>query len=454
MAQQRNNRKPFLTPARIIPIGFLLLIAVGTGLLLLPCSTAPGARTDVLTALFTATTSVCVTGLVVVETAAHWTLFGKLVILLLIQLGGLGLVAVTAMIVLLLGKNVSIRGQVLLRDAFNRDSIAGQSRFLKRVIRGVLLVEGAGAALYAVAFVPRYGWLRGIWYSVFHAVSAFCNAGIDILGPDSLAPFAADPYVLLVTMALIVLGGVGFVVWFDVLSAVRARLHRSRHRLSPHSRLVLWLTAGLIAAGAALTLAGEWRNPLSLGPMPVWQKILNAFFQSVTLRTAGFATVPQGALSDPVALLSCLFMLIGGSPMGTAGGVKTVTLFLLLASAASYIQRREETVVCRRSIDPSLRQKASAIVLVSLSVSVLFTALLLWTDGLSLIDAMYEMFSATATVGLSRGVTPALSAWGRVVVILGMFLGRIGPISIGLFFGEDRTDENRVRHASGQFYVG
>ena len=454
MALRSSKRKPFLTPARIIPIGFLLLIAVGTALLLLPFATVPGKETGFLTALFTATTSVCVTGLVTVTTAGHWTLFGKIVILLLIQLGGLGLVAVASMIVLLLGKSVSIRGQVLLRDTFNRDSIAGQSRFLRRVIRGVLLVEGCGAALYAFAFVPRYGLWRGLWYSVFHAVSAFCNAGIDILGPDSLMPFASDPYVLLVTMALIVLGGVGFVVWFDLLGALRARLHRTRQRISPHSRLVLWLTGGLILCGAALTLAGEWNNPLTLGTMPVWQKVLNACFQSVTLRTAGFSTFPQEALSNPVALLSCLFMLIGGSPMGTAGGVKTVTLFLLIADAVSYIQHKDESLVCRRSIHPVLRQKAGAIVLFSLSVSVLFTALLLWSDGIAPLDALYEMFSATATVGLSRGVTPSLSAMGQVLVILGMFLGRIGPISLGLFFGENRIDENRVHHASGQFYVG
>ena len=455
MKQLSEKQKPFLTSARIIPIGFLVLILFGTLLLLLPFSTVPGEHTSFLTALFTATTSVCVTGLVVVDTYAHWTLFGKIVILLLIQFGGLGLVAVSSAILLLLGKNVSIRNRVLLRDSFNLDSISGQRRFLFRVVRGVLFVEGLGTLLYLVSFVPRCGFFRGLWYSVFHSVSAFCNAGLDLIGPDSLAPFSNDPWLLSVTMLLIVLGGLGYIVWFDLSNIVRLRIRAHRkHRLSEHTRLVLCLTAGLIVLGAALVSLLEWRNPETLGRLSVPQKILQALFESVTLRTAGFSVLPQQSLREPTALLACFFMFVGGSPVGTAGGVKTVTMFLLFAGAFSYVQNRNETVVCRRTISSDLFRKASAIVLISLSVSLLLTVALLCTEGLPPVDCLFEVFSATGTVGLSRGVTASLSPFGRCIIILGMYLGRIGPISLALFFGRNRTEENRVQHANGQFYVG
>ena len=455
MKRQNEKRKRFFTPARVIPIGFLLLILLGTALLMLPVSTVPGERTPFLTALFTAATSVCVTGLVVVDTCAHWTLFGKIVILLLIQFGGLGLVAVSATILMLLGKSVSIRGQVLLRDSFNMDTISDQSSFLLRVFRGVFLVEGLGAALYAIDFIPRYGPVRGIWFSMFHAVSAFCNAGIDLFGSDSLAPFADNPWVLSVTMLLIVLGGLGFIVWFDLSAILRAQVREHRHRrLSEHSRLVLWLTAGLIAVGTVFVALIEWRNPATLGNLPAGQKLFQSLFQSVTLRTAGFSVLPQQALSEPTAFLSCFLMLIGGSPIGTAGGVKTVTMFVLLASAIAYVQNRQETMLCRRAIAPDLVRKASAIVLFSTVISILLTALLLCTEQLPLIDGMFEVFSATGTVGLSRGVTASLSVIGRWIIIVGMYLGRVGPISLALFFGRDRIGENRVQHANGQFYVG
>ncbi len=444
--------KLHLGSAQIIPLGFLLLIVLGTLLLLLPFATAPGRETSVLTALFTATTSVCVTGLVVVDTYAHWTLFGKIVILLLIQAGGLGVIAVSSSVLLLLGKSFSIRDRVLLRDSFNLGSISGLIRFLLRVFRGVFLVEGVGSLLYAAAFIPRYGWVRGLWYGVFHAVSAFCNAGIDVLGPDSLIPFADDPLVLSVTMALIVLGGLGFIVWFDLTHAFRKG--RRVRRLGEHTRLVLWTTLALIVSGAALLLPLEWNNPETLGRMPVWQKLLNALFQSVTFRTAGFATVPQTGLTDASALLGCLYMFIGGSPMGTAGGVKTVTFFVLLASTYSYIRNRAETLVFRRRISDPLVRKAAAIVCVSLAVSVLASAALIASDGLTLTDGMYEVFSATATVGLSRGVTPGLSAIGRCIIIICMYLGRIGPISMALFFGQDDAVKNEIQHANGRYYVG
>lgn len=449
-----------LSSAQIIPIGFLLVILIGTILLSLPFATASGMRAPFLTALFTATTSVCVTGLVVVDTFSYWSLFGKCVILLLIQVGGLGLVAVSSSLFLLLKKTFTIRSRALLRDSFDLDSLHGVRHFLRRAMRGVFLIEGVGAALYAVAFIPKYGPLRGIWYAVFHAVSAFCNAGLDLLGPDSMIPYQQNAYVLLVTMLLIVIGGLGYIVWFDSFTTAKdAAKHRYglrwffRH-LGEHTKLVLAATAALILVGAGATLLLEWQNPATLGNLRFGDKVLNAFFQSVTYRTAGFAAIPQSGLSDGSVVLGCVLMFIGGSPMGTAGGIKTVTIAVLLLSAFSYVRGRADIVVYRRSIAESLVKKAAAILFFSLLLSLVSTVLLTAIDGFPLPDAMFEVFSATATVGLSRGVTPHLSAFGRGLIIICMYLGRIGPISLALFFQTDLSGGKNIRHAQGRYYVG
>jgi len=445
-----------LSSAQIIPLAFLSLIAIGTVLLMLPFATVSGKRTSILTALFTATTSVCVTGLVVVDTYAHWTLFGKIVIFALIQLGGIGVIAVSSTFLLLFGRNFSIKDRVVLRDSFNLDSISGLVPFLLWIIRSVFLTEAVGALLYAFVFVPQYGWGTGLWYSVFHAVSAFCNAGIDILGPDSLLPYANNSWILFVTMLLIVLGGLGFIVWLDLSRHMRERIQNRKtpSRLSEHTKLVLWLTAGLIFSGAAMILLFEWSNPQTIGSMPIRQKVLHSLFQSVTFRTAGFAAIPQAGLTDSSVLLGCIYMFIGGSPMGTAGGVKTVTFFLLVASAHSYIRNRSETVLLRRRVSEVLIRKSAAIIGFSLIVTLIMSAALLAADGIPMADGMFEVFSATATVGLSRGITSTLSPLGRILIIICMYLGRIGPISIALFFESSEGSENGIKHANGRYFVG
>ena len=453
-------KKRGLSSAQIIPIGFLLVIAVGTCLLLLPFATANGVSAPFLTALFTSTTSVCVTGLVVVDTFSYWSLFGKIVILLLIQIGGLGIVAVSSSLFLLLRKSMTIRNRAVLRDAFDLDSLHGVLWFLKKVILGVLLIEGIGAVLYAFAFVPRYGFFRGVWYAIFHSISAFCNAGLDLIGPDSLLPFQSDAYVLTVTMLLIILGGLGYIVWFDSFTTARTAMKRRfgvrwffRH-LSEHTKLVLWATVILIAVGAGATLALETNNRATLGAMPWGDRILNALFQSVTYRTAGFSAIPQSAMTDGSVLFGCVWMFIGGSPMGTAGGVKTVTLAVLLLSALSYVRGKADTVVFRRTIAYELVKKAAAILFFSLLLSLLSTVLLVAADGIPLPDAIFEVFSATGTVGLSRGLTPHLSVFGQILIILCMYLGRIGPISLALFFHTDLSGGRNIHYAQGRYYVG
>ena len=449
-----------LSSAQIIPIGFLLAIAIGTGLLSLPFATADGQSAPFLTALFTSTTSVCVTGLVVVDTFSYWSLFGKAVILVLIQIGGLGIVAVSSSLFMLLRRSLTIRDRAMLRDSFDLDSLYGVLPFLRKVILGVLTVEALGMILFAFAFIPRYGFFRGLWYSLFHSISAFCNAGLDLIGPDSFQPFHDSAYILIVTMFLIVFGGLGYIVWFDVFTTAKESVRRRFgvrwffRRLGEHTKLVLLTSAILIVSGAVVTLLLEMHNPGTLGGLPWGQKILNATFQSVTYRTAGFASIPQGALSDGSTLVGCVWMFIGGSPMGTAGGIKTVTLAVLLLSALSYVRGQADIVVFRRRFEQTLIRKAAAILFFSLFLSLLSSVLLIAVDGVPISDAVYEVFSATGTVGLSRGLTPHLSVFGRILIILCMYLGRIGPISLALFFHTDLSGGKNIRFAPGRYFVG
>lgn len=446
--------------AQIIPLGFLFMILIGTLLLMLPISTVSGESTSFLTALFTATTSVCVTGLVVVDTYAHWSLFGQVIILILIQLGGFGIVTVYSSFMLAAGRKISFRDRLLIKDAFNLDSNLGLIRFLMGVLKGTFLVEGLGACFYMIDFIPRFGVAKGIWYSVFTSISAFCNAGIDTLGPDSLISYQSNPFILIVTMGLIILGGLGYVVWFDLKLTLATTRQAKKgisfyfKRLGEHTKLVLALTLFLIFSGAVLVFALEYNNPDTIGNMGLGGKIINSIFQSVTFRTAGFAAVPQDGLSDATAIMGCIYMFIGGSPVGTAGGVKTVTLFLVFLNTLSFINNDEESVVFKRTVSKDLIRKASAIVSVSFIITFVFIVLLLATNDVSTTDAIYEVTSATATVGLSRALTPSLNEIGRVIIIFAMFLGRIGPISMAIFFSTNHPDKLKVKHAEGKYIVG
>ena len=456
----KKKRRTILQPAHIIPVSFLAAIVVGTLLLLIPACTTPGRHTSPLTALFTATTSVCVTGLVVVDTYAHWTTLGHAVILVLIQIGGLGIIAAVSTLTLLLRRRFSMRSYSLLHEAFNLQTRSGLAVFLKRVLVSTGIVEGFGAVLYAFALVPRYGWGRGIWYSAFTAISAFCNAGIDLFGPDSLIPFQTDSWMLFVTMLMIVLGGLGYVVWFDCASTLRDGIRKKYRpltiwkRLSEQTRLVLWLTLFFLLSGTVLVAIFEWNNPATIGNLRSGEKLLVSFFQSVTFRTAGFATVPQEALTNQTVIAGCLYMLIGGSPVGTAGGIKTVTFFVVVLNVISFIRDREETVVFGRSVSPKLVNKATAILTFNVGLTLILILALMQTGDISASSAAYEMFSATGTGGLSRGLTSSLNTAGRILVMIGMYAGRIGPISMALFFSTARPEQNNIKHATGHFIVG
>ncbi|WP_044975548.1 potassium transporter TrkG [Ruminococcus sp. HUN007] len=453
-------KKIRISPVHFIPLSFVAAIVLGTLLLMIPAATAPGNSTDLLTALFTATTSVCVTGLVVVDTYAHWSLLGQIIMLLLVQIGGLGVVAVASMIMILGKRKFSLGDRILLENSLNVEKNTGLLAFLKRVFKSVFITEGIGAVLYAVKFVPLLGPAKGIWASVFQSVSAFCNAGMDVIGPDSMIIFNDSPYLMILTMILITLGGLGFVVWFDVAEVIRNSI---RHRFSPrvmisrlseHSKLVLVVSAVLVVSGAAVVFFAEYSNPDTMGSMTLPDKIMNSFFQSVTFRTAGFASVPQDGLTEETCFTGFVLMFIGGSPVGTAGGVKTVTAVLFLFNALSYMQGKDETTVFRRRVTEEMMRKASAIVFVSMSAVFIMISLLMAGGGIALTDAAYEIVSALSTVGLSRNLTSHLDTYGRIIVIVSMYLGRIGPISMAVFFSSDRRTNNMIRHSEGEFYVG
>ncbi|MBQ8815660.1 MAG: potassium transporter KtrB [Lachnospiraceae bacterium] len=424
-----------LSTTQVIMLSFLAAILVGTFLLMLPICSSDGIYTPFLTAFFTATTSVCVTGLVVVDTFAYWSTVGHVVILFLIQIGGLGVVTLSTYILMLLGQKIGLKQRILLEDALNLDTMSGLIKFIKKVFGGTLCIEGVGALFYMFAFVPEMG-VKGIWVSVFHAVSAFCNAGIDILGPVSLINYVGNPIVNFTTMALIIMGGIGFIVWWDIIKVLKeyrtGEIHRRYiwHKLRLHSKIVLYTTMGLILVGFAVILLLEWNNPETLGNLSIPVKLQAALFQSVTLRTAGFATISQKGLYNSTAFICLLFMFIGGSPVGTAGGIKTTTAATLFVAVWSTIKGRDYTSVFRRKLNPAIVRKALSVALISMLAALIALILMLTFCNGDFMDLTYEVFSAIGTVGLTRNVTAGLNTVGRIIIIICMYLGRTGPISL------------------------
>lgn len=438
MLQELQSEFRKWNTSQIIAGGFAVLILIGTLLLWMPFCTAAGESTSFTDAFFTATTCVCVTGLVTVSTAAHWTVIGKLVILLLIQFGGIGVISLASIIFITFHRRISMRNRRLIQESYNMDTANGMVSLVKRVALCVFAAETIGAACYAFCFVPRFGLAQGLAQSVFTAVSAFCNAGIDILGEDSLASFAADPLVNITTMGLIIASGLGFTVWWDVGDKIKRifqkklSVRRAFRTLHLQSQIVFATTAFLLAAGTVLLFFFERENPRTIGEMPLGQQVMAAAFQSVTTRTAGFFTVNQAGLSNASVMLCLFLMFVGGSPMGTAGGVKTTTLAVLMLGVFSNLRGKKDIEFCSRKIRESYIR--SAAVVTALGLLVLLTscvALAAAMPGENLLDILYELTSAVGTVGLSRGLTPVLTKTGKWIVILTMYLGRIGPITMG-----------------------
>lgn len=456
---KKKKRGFVLSTTRMIMFGFLAAIILGTFLLSLPIATKSREVTPFADALFTATTSICVTGLSTVVMVEQWSLFGQGVILLLIQFGGLGIVTFTTTILLAIGKKISLKDRLLIQDAYNLDTLQGLVKMTIRILKGTLLIELLGAIFYSIQFIPEFGAATGIWYSVFHSVSAFCNAGIDLIGADGFTVYRSNVLINVVTMALIVIGGIGFPVWWDILNNYReTRRHIKKKEpikihLSLHTKIVLTTTAALILGGAVFTFCMEFRNPDTLKPLPLWEKIMASLFQSVTLRTAGFATIPQQMFKEGSCLIYLLLMLIGGSPSGTAGGIKTTTILLIVSTVISTVRGRSETELYKRKIREQYVKKALAVAGVSLAVLVVLTMALLAAENADFLDTLYEMTSAMATVGLSRNFTGTLSGAGKFIVIIGMYLGRIGPITMALAINPKNTGR-KISYPEGKVMVG
>ena len=451
-----KKQKISISTTHIILLSFLITILIGALLLSLPISSADAKPTPFLDALFTATTSTCVTGLVVVPTVSSWSVFGQVIILILIQIGGLGVITIMSGLMVLLHKKIGIGDRLLLQDAFNLNSLSGLVRFVKKVVGGTFIIEAIGALLYMTVFIPQFG-VRGIWIAVFTSISAFCNAGIDIIAENSLCNYALNPIINIVTCGLIVLGGIGYIVWWDVLRVLKqARTKKVKifKDLTLHSKIAIITTLILIFVGAILIFAFEYNNPQTLKDYTLLQKVEVSLFQSVTTRTAGFATVPQENLTSATSLVCLLLMFIGGSPVGTAGGIKTVTFAVLVASAFSTIRNKEETELFGRRLTKQAVSKATAVTFMSFIIMFISTVLLSVVTDANVLDVVYETVSATATVGLTRNLTASLDSIGKIIIIITMYLGRVGPISLAVAFNRRKNNQNIVKNPIEVISVG
>jgi len=442
-----------LSSTQIVLLGFLIIILSGSVLLWLPISSASGKSVPYVDALFTATTATCVTGLVTLHTVTTWSIFGQVVILFLIQAGGLGVITVASGIMVMLGKKIGIDNRILIQDSFNLNSLSGIVKFIKKVIIGTFAIEGIGALFYMTVFIPDFG-IKGIWISIFNSVSAFCNAGIDIISENSLCDYALNPIINLTTSLLIIFGGIGYVVWWDVARIIKDKKRRHFKFLTLNSKIALSVTAFLIIIGAVLFFIFEYNNPLTMQNYTLLEKIEASLFQSVTTRTAGFATIPQEDLTNSSAVISLLLMFIGGSPVGTAGGIKTVTFLVLFASAVSVIKNKRTVDVFNRQISEKSIKKAMAVFTTSFTVMLLSTILLSAVSNADFLDVIYETVSATATVGLTRNFTSTLNTAGKFIIIATMYFGRVGPISLAIAFNIKKSSKNIVVNPVEEINVG
>ena len=425
-----------LSHTQIIALGFLLLIGMGTALLSLPVATAEGVRAPLLTALFTAVSSSCVTGLVLRDTATYWSAFGKTVIICLIQIGGLGVMTISTLFFLLLRRRVGLRQREVLTESINSTAVGGILRLIRLILTGTAVVELTGALLLAIRFVPRFGAGQGIAYALFHSVSAFCNAGFDLMGVlepySSFCAFSADWLVNLTLIALIVVGGLGFTVWDDLLkNGLRFRRYRFQ------TRVVLVTSLTLLLGGTLLIWLAE-RGATAAG-LSAGEQLLTSLFGATTARTAGFNTVDTGAMSDGGKFVTMLLMFVGGSPGSTAGGVKTTTFAVILVVAASAVTHRASPVFLGRRIPDDVLHKAVSVVVINLGFALAGTLILCIGQRFPLTDALFECVSAIGTVGMTTGITRDLNTLSALAVAVLMFAGRVGSVSFAMALVERKA---------------
>lgn len=446
----KNNflKKIRLGPSAVIALGFAVLILMGTLLLMLPISSESGQSTSFLTCFFTATSASCVTGLVLVDTASNWSFFGESVIISMIQIGGLGFMTIAMLLSLLIKRRISPKERLLVAQSFNMSSYGGIVKLTKKIIKGTFVLEGIGALILATRFIPMFGWVGGIWKSAFTSISAFCNAGFDLMGKDfgefsSLTSQWDDPVINITVMFLIVIGGIGFVVWDDIY-----KLIFERKRLSVYSRMIIITSAILLFGGAFVFLCLEWNNPGTLGEMSWGGKILASFFQSITARTAGFNTVDLQSMMPVTKIIFIFLMFIGGCSGSTAGGVKVGTVAIVFMCVINALAGRSDVVIFRRKISDDNVRRALAVVVIQFIVTMI-GALVIIGGGAGVMDAMFEAFSASGTVGVTLSLTGSLNIWGRLTIILLMYFGRVGILTVS-FAVMSRLSESKKEYKKAE----
>ena len=421
---------------QIIALGFFIIAILGTILLMLPISSRDGTWTPLMTSLFTSVSASCVTGLVLVDTATHWSLFGQFVILLLIQIGGLGFMTIATFFMSFAKKNINLRNRSIMAESINSAHIAGLKKITKKIIMGTALFEGIGAVILSFSFIGEFGIVKGIWYGAFHSISAFCNAGFDLFGVQgefsSLINYTGDIVVNMTIITLITVGGIGFLVWDDIL---KNKLNFRRYQL--HTKIVLVVSLALTFGGAILIFLLE--NDYSLSGMTIKERLLGALFTSVTCRTAGFNTVDFAALSKGSILIMCFLMFVGGSSGSTAGGAKTTTIAVIFAYLFASLRGISKPVIFGRTIDSETHRKAVTVCVFNLSLIFSAVTLICAVDNLPMQDVLFEIFSAMSTVGMTTGITRDLSVISQLAVIVLMFCGRVGSISFALAILEKRA---------------
>lgn len=446
--KKREKKASALSPAQIVVVGFAVTILVGAMLLNLPFASKSGESVGFINALFTATSATCVTGLVVVDTGTYWTNFGKVVIIGLIQVGGLGFMSMATLFSMLVGKKISLRERLIIQESLNQNDLAGLVRLTRHILIGTFIIEAIGALLLSSVFIPEKGIMKGLAYGLFHSISAFCNAGFDLIGNGrSLTPYVDNITVNLTICSLIILGGLGFTVIADVLQKGKAQ------RLSLHTKIVLTMTAVLILAGFALFSLFEAGNPSTLGGLSAKGRVLGAFFQSVSPRTAGFNTIDLAAMTDSSKFLTIILMFIGGSPASTAGGIKTSTFALLVIAIITLIKGREHVEIYKRSIPYSAITKSLAVFGLAMTLVVTVTMILNITEKFDFLDILFEAVSAFGTVGLTLGITSGLTSIGKLVLIFTMFAGRVGALTI-LIALASREKKTLLKYPEGKVIVG
>lgn len=438
-----------INPARRIAVGFALLIIIGAALLMLPVSSRTGESTPFLTALFTSASATCVTGLSLVNVGGYFNVLGQAIILILIQVGGLGFMSVLCFVFLVSNRQIGLRNRILIAQSMGADSLEGVVKLVKHVLYIASSVELIGAVFLSVRFIPKYGALKGIWFSIFHSVSAFCNAGFDIIGDgQSMFSYRFDPLVIITLALLIIIGGLGFIVWEDIINK------KSFERLSTYSKIVLVSTVLCIVIGAALYLLFEYNNPATIGSDSIGEKLLMTFFQSVTTRTAGFDALKQSGLTPLSKVWGILLMMIGGASGSTAGGVKIGTFALVLLTLYAVLRGKTDVVILGRRIGHKAILHAMSLLVLWFLLTLTGAMLIAFADGHSVLYSMYETASAYSTVGLSVGISENASVFTKILLIIYMFLGRVGIMTISVLFMIHSGREKDIKYPEGRFIIG